>query len=250
MKPEELEAQRRGIVETANIKGDRHCRPLPHPYVSIDIETTGLDPEVCQVIEFGAVLEDWITPIEQLPRFHRYVVHDRIIGEPFALAMNAEILRRIANREEGYLYATPAQLAAEFDIWLQMNQVIKEPSQAFTAAGKNFASFDLQFLRRIPAFKHIKIHHRSIDPAMLYWRPETDIGLPSSKTCKDRAGVPGDVIHTAIEDAIDVIQTVRAAYPIVKRTIAETPGGGYYHPVYGPPYLANGRTENVDYDND
>lgn len=208
--PEEIAAQRAGIVASSNIKGERNAMPLPHPYVSIDIETTGLDPEWCQVIEFGAVLEDWVTPVENLPRFHRYVVHDQIVGEPYALAMNAEILRRIATGEKGYLYVKPSQLGGEFQSWLMQNRVIVESSQAFIAAGKNFASFDRQFLRRIPSFRYVKIHHRSIDPAMLFWNPTIDAEPPSTKTCMERAGIAGEVAHTAVEDAIAVIKMVRA----------------------------------------
>ena len=45
------------------------------PYVSIDIETTGLDPETCQTLEIGAVFDNWTLPIRELPTFHCYVVH-------------------------------------------------------------------------------------------------------------------------------------------------------------------------------
>ena len=39
-------------------------------YISIDLETTGLSSETCEVIEFGAVLDDLTTlqPIESLPK--------------------------------------------------------------------------------------------------------------------------------------------------------------------------------------
>ena len=46
-------------------------------YVSIDIETTGLDPETCQTIQIGAGIEDTNNPlpIEDLPRFKCLVEH-------------------------------------------------------------------------------------------------------------------------------------------------------------------------------
>ena len=52
------------------------------PYVSIDIETTGLDPETCQILEIGAVFDNWTLPIRDLPTFHCYVVHKQIVGSP------------------------------------------------------------------------------------------------------------------------------------------------------------------------
>ena len=41
--------------------------------VSIDLETSGLDPETRQIWEFGAIL-DKPGPIEKCPRFHRHIL--------------------------------------------------------------------------------------------------------------------------------------------------------------------------------
>ena len=59
-------------------------------YVSIDIETTGLDPETCQILEIGAVWDDWTKPIDELPVYHRLVVHKEYRGSAYALALNAD----------------------------------------------------------------------------------------------------------------------------------------------------------------
>ena len=80
------------------------------------------------------------------------------------------------------------------------------------AAGKNFASFDLQFLNQLPGFrKFIRFKHRFLDPAMLWWDPDLDDGPPDTKTCMERAGLAGEVAHTAIEDALVVVKLIRAA---------------------------------------
>jgi len=52
-------------------------------YVSIDIEATGLDHTYCQMIEFGAVLDDLRhqRPLDELPQFHCYVLRDKYVGE-------------------------------------------------------------------------------------------------------------------------------------------------------------------------
>ena len=52
------------------------------PYVLIDIETTGINPDVCQILEIGAIYDDGTKPIDTLPIFHRYVCHNTYIGEP------------------------------------------------------------------------------------------------------------------------------------------------------------------------
>lgn len=79
-------------------------------------------------------------------------------------------------------------------------------------AGKNFASFDDKFLRMLPHFdEHIKYVHRVIDPAMLYWNPMVDQRPPDTKTCMERAGLKGEVTHTALGDALVVAKLIRIA---------------------------------------
>lgn len=176
-------------------------------YVSVDIETTGLDPDTCQVIEFGAVLETG----SELPSFHAYIVHPLYQGEPYALSMHPTIFRRIATREPGFLYLRPEELGPRFAYWLQEQGL--PPGKSIQAAGKNFGSFDLQFLKRIHRFEEfVRIAHRSYDPAMLYFQPGVDSKLPDMKTCMQRAGIEGEVTHTAVEDARLVVQLLRKAW--------------------------------------
>lgn len=217
--PAEIEAQRAGYANYT--PGPRNCMPMRTPYVSIDIETTGLDPTCCQVIEFGAVIDNWVTPVEELPRFHCYVLHNTITGQPFALQMNAAILKKLATVERAMhatrcyrdendaLFLRPRAICGMLHGWLQDNGI--DSKKAMLAAGKNFASFDRPFLNALPGWD-IPFYHRVIDPAMLFWRPDVDEAPPSSKACMERAGIPGEVAHTAVEDAIAVIKMVRAAF--------------------------------------
>ncbi len=189
-------------------------------YVSIDIETTGLNPENCQILEIGAVIDDGTTPIEDCPTFHCYVEHGLILGEPFAVSMHATILRRIATRGEGYTYLSVWDVATRFRDFLKENGIDPE-NEKIIVAGKNYASFDARFLSKLTGWnKHIKTHHRILDPAAMYWQPETDgVELPDTKTCMKRAGIDGEVAHTAVEDAQVVVRLIRhviaARRPIV-----------------------------------
>lgn len=183
-------------------------------YVSIDIETTGLNPETCQVLELGAVIENSKLPIDLLPRFHCYILHPHTKGEPYALAMNQKILYRIATREAGYNYLTTAEVGPAFAKWLTDNDV--DP-QHVLAAGKNFAGFDLQFLKKLntdffqtPFSDHVHFKHRVIDPGSMFLIPG-DQEPPNTKLCMERAGIGGEVAHTALEDAEVVVELVRYA---------------------------------------
>jgi oligoribonuclease len=186
-------------------------------FVSIDIETTGLNP-TCQVLEVGAVLDDTCspeTPVEQLPQFHAYVLRDSIAGEPYALAMHSAILKRIANpaAEENkcYRFLKPSEIGPAFTKWLADNGVTGK----VVAAGKNFAGFDKQFLGNLPGFDVGIFSHRSIDPAVMFWNPQKDADLPSSKVCMERASLAGEVAHTALEDAVMVVKLVRKANALI-----------------------------------
>jgi hypothetical protein len=195
------------------LKSDNPCWT---PYVSIDLETTGTDEIYCQILEFGAVIDDWHTPIDELPRFHKYIrPHDEIdgqsyiYGQPYALALNHEIIRKLASGDPAVNAETCTEeaLGAHFAAWLQSHHI--NPLKV-TAAGKNFSSFDCQFLKQVHGFTdEVRLYHRAIDPAVFYWRPDIDDKLPDTKTCLERAGLDGHVAHTAVEDCISMIQLIR-----------------------------------------
>lgn len=193
-------------------------QPVPTKFVSIDIETTGLDTEKCQIIEIGAVIDDWLDPIHQPPTFHCYVKQHMYVGEPYAMSMHSEIFRRIATQEDGYNYWYPSEAAGQLGRWMEENGAYQidptKPDREARAvvAGKNFGTFDDRFLRRLPHFDEwVKYHHRLIDPAMLFWNPLTDTVPPSLKVCMERAGLEGEVAHTALDDALVVAKLIHIA---------------------------------------
>jgi DNA polymerase III epsilon subunit-like protein len=96
-------------------------------YVSIDLETTGLDPNACQVIEFAAVIEDTLNPLpyEELPKFSKLVLHDSVQGELYAVNMNAAIFKELNDAKEGDgSYCEVDELYGEFEKFLTEHNVI------------------------------------------------------------------------------------------------------------------------------
>ncbi len=182
-------------------------------YVSIDIETLGLDPEWCDTIEFGAVIDNLTSPLEELPRFHCYITRpgNKYRGEPYAMAMHSKILYRIANREHGFIY-TPFDLLDEvFASWLEEHEILDkddDSKKSISIAGKNFATFDLNFLKKMGFGKRTKYKHRVIDPGSMFLEAD-DSMVPGLQDCMARAGVEKPVEHTAVEDALDVIKCIR-----------------------------------------
>lgn len=132
-------------------------------YASVDLETTGLDPQGSQVLEFACILDNHESPMHKLPKFRRVIRWQQIIGEPDALVMNAGLIKEIARQNK--LYAkladhkelTPEEdseinpefvdvpdLIAEF--WQFLRDHAWDGSSSITFAGKNFSGFDKEFL--------------------------------------------------------------------------------------------------------
>ena len=67
-------------------------------YISIDIETTGLDPENNDILSIGAIVEDSNNPLpfDQCPKFHVAIIREQLTGSPFALNLNKELIESIS----------------------------------------------------------------------------------------------------------------------------------------------------------
>lgn len=192
-------------------------------YVSIDIETTSLNPETGQIIQFAAIIEDLEKklPFEECPKFEVILEHPNYKGEAYPLFMHSAIFKKLGDnakktkKEKEDLGIIPAEeLGERFLLFLQMNGY--KLTDTINVAGKNFGMFDMNFLRNHNCdfgrvFTDIvKVSHRVIDPAILFFDPKVDDRLPNLEECKKRANITNTTIaHTALEDAWDVIQVVR-----------------------------------------
>ena len=201
-------------------------------YLSIDIETTGLDPKTCQILQIGIILEDTnqILPFRKIPKLNLIIRHERISGSIKAISMNSKLISSIDDyndfkNEEERESLSKSLYNARFirleEVILHITNFLKingyksnEYSRlTINVAGKNFGTFDKLFLEEIPGWKErIQIRSRILDPAILYVDWEEDASLPSLNECKERAGIFENVSHNAIEDAWDVIQTLRKFY--------------------------------------
>lgn len=186
-------------------------------YVSIDIESTGLDPEHDQILEFGAVIDDLHSPIDALPRFRAVLDWDRVSGQPFALQMNARVLKEMCDlqkeRSQGgkpKALVKPDSLGFAFRSFLEQNGYERGKGDRVdvVCAGKNFGGFDRLFLDGLRWQRWISPHRRVLDPTSMFATAQDDLP-PSLDECLRRAGFDKTVDHTAIGDALDVIRCIR-----------------------------------------
>ena len=223
-------------------------------YISIDIETTGLDPEKNKVISIAAIIEDTENklPFDQCPKLNLAILQNELIGSARAITINKQLIseiadyqdadietRKLIDSESEYKFVREDDIAKEFYWWLDENgfgygfgggdfggshiiivdgktkPVINGTTRPITinVAGKNFATFDMLFLKQLPWWqKLIKIRQRVLDPAILMVDWKNDSSLPNLKQCKERGGIEGIVTHNALEDAWDVIEVMRKFY--------------------------------------
>jgi hypothetical protein len=206
-------------------------------YVSIDIETSGLNHDMNHVLSIGAIIEDTTKklPYEELPKFNVIVLQNNIQGSPRAITMNKEIIsmmgeylegtdevRNVLNKNSGYQFFEEDEVVKEFYYFLINNGYgdgstpsINGQTKPITlnVAGKNFGTFDKLFLQELPWWqKLIRTRQRVLDPAILCVDWVNDTSLPSLTVCKERMNVEGIVTHNALEDAWDVIEILRKFY--------------------------------------
>src|SRR5262245_41945309 len=100
-------------------------------YVSIDLETTGLDPSYCQILEICLIEDDLVSmkPLNQLRKLHLGIRHPILKGEAIAFAMNIDLIERM---DKGTAYCEvidPEWLEQRVKNWVGESRA--------NAAGKN-----------------------------------------------------------------------------------------------------------------
>ena len=184
-------------------------------YVSLDIETSSLTPDPENVISLAMVIDDLVTPIDQLPRLHILFKQELQDTDDYAMAMNSKLL-----------YARASNAAMEKFPELCLTHVVRDWSHAsdlihqflhgivgldrLPLAGKNVMGFDYQFL---PQEVKRWFAHRSLDPGSMYALP-TDKRPPDTSECCRRAGIDDTVTHNALDDALQVIALIRKHWGI------------------------------------
>ena len=164
-------------------------------YISLDIETTGLDPEICQILSIGAVIEDTLNqlPFEELPKFHAVIKRENVSGSIFALNMNRDLIQAMKDHSEARTDEAKKLVEESFGAKFYHEDEVVEALYQFcyrnglvdldpnwltrqvkviggiaypilgsnmvktylNCAGKNFAGFDKKFLEKLPRWKQV-----------------------------------------------------------------------------------------------
>lgn len=180
-------------------------------YVSIDIETTGIDDK-SHILQISAVYDDLKSPISQLktidlPIKYKVLTH----CEPYAMGMNADLLKKMMSKD--FKTYTPTEATTELLNFLESVRELNDKGnkRKVVLAGKNVASFDIPKLRNfltgesVNTFDNI-IHYKTLDVGSLYFDVfKENVSLSEINKLTNRAAVS----HNALDDAFDVVYAVR-----------------------------------------
>ena len=164
-------------------------------YISIDVETTGLDTENDQVLSIAAIIEDSNNPLpfQDIPKIHIAIKRESISGSMFAINMNRELIKKIVHYQTakdqdekndlvqmtGMIFLDESEVVEALYQFCYINGLVEldpdyltktskvvngvrypmltssMPKVHITCAGKNFGTFDKLFLEKLPRWKQV-----------------------------------------------------------------------------------------------
>jgi DNA polymerase III epsilon subunit-like protein len=178
-------------------------------YFSLDIETTGLDPNKHSILEIGVVFDDLANPNHDIydinNQFRALINPNDIVYNTFAMKMNLNLIEEINNAN--FKYPNDSEACKSLADWLLLKRYIG--GGEFVFAGKNCATFDLPFIQsKYGDFRAITKYKYVLDPAILYMKKD-DEKVPNTALCSERAGIVNKNPHSAISDAIEICELIR-----------------------------------------
>lgn len=157
--------------------------------IALDLETTGLETGLDQILQVGMLCFDAGTG-EVVGEYETLVRSEcgRYAGNPFALQMNAGLLKRLADGEGIERAALRNALHKQLNDWGFYED---RPH----AVGFNVAAHDIAFLKQLG--KSL-FHHRAIECGTLLM---SEFGRHTPMSSKEWCATDGkDVEHTALAD--------------------------------------------------
>lgn len=182
--------------------------------LSLDVETTGLDPAIHGIIQLGGVLFESTAPVGQsLKMVEIDLQFDGLVWDSFCLNLHKDWIAKNSTPEaKANLFLRERALD-----WFLVNVDCGGDDQ-LVITGKN-PWFDIGFCRALP--NTLFSRQRRIylcDPANWFVH-SSDAKMPSLPRCKERAMSEGcgvfqtaDVKHTALADAWDAMILVQWAF--------------------------------------
>lgn len=186
-----------------------------YPYLSVDIETSGLPDENPEILQLAATFDDLRSDFDSLLRFNCIIDPGPILtGNLYALSLNNWILKEILKHRQGKYTKIPVlsleQAISDFTWFVDRCKRYAglKAKTRLTLAGKNAAGFDVPILKEngFDELINKNFTHRVLDPGSLYL-PQFG-KVPNLDEISEFCGL-GKVTHDAQDDADRVVEVIR-----------------------------------------
>lgn len=205
----------------------------------IDFETTGLDVQTCQVLQFACMVLDtddpWVDNIEQsgivsLLFAYPFICYGR--KDLSALPVNIHYANKLTGKSPLASYDQVIECVSNDDktnddlVSYAMSQVLGELDyeSPIVLGGKNVEKFDAPIFGRL--MPHYKVARRCVDPTYFFVDYRTGGNLPSLSVIVTRLKDFGHYCYSANahDAAVDVYHTGMAIWEMARRSFPSTNG--------------------------
>lgn len=198
----------------------------------VDWETTGVDVETLQPLQFAIMYLDTKAPfpesVEMADLQSWYILHDRVCFDRKGLPagwMNAHYFRKVSGAEEMEEFEQTVVFEKEGMEFLSRDVagfmrahlgVLDDVIVTVNIGGKNAARFDVPIMEKFLKLEGIRLRKRVIDPSVFYVDWEKDDCLPDlhniiGKLAASRFPIVLDKAHNAVYDVWNTALAIHAA---------------------------------------
>ena len=173
-------------------------------YVSLDLETTALEPGNGSILSIAMIVVDTEvvtkdTPLKELPSLHLLIGDANLFGEAYALNMNSKLIESIVKEGEGF--------NGEYVFWEDVEDRIKsfliehfDELKGINILGKN-VGFDLEWLHSEFPNMSKWWHYTPLEVGSMVFNPIIHEKNPSLRACLEMFGLVNPHPHCALHDA-------------------------------------------------
>lgn len=189
-------------------------------FIAIDTRYGHINPVKGTLLEMAAVIADTeavTDPIDVLPTYHAYLMHEQYSVQPFVPILYQDTFNAIQRNsdpnDEFAYFIHPESLASNFYGWLMRGEFGYTKGSSITFAGQNYGMREFRSLISNSHGWELLIPHSigQLDYRMLYVE-DSDESLPSREECRKRAGFKDSSLKTCLESARELVLLLQTGF--------------------------------------
>jgi len=182
-------------------------------FLSLSLETTGLDCNKNNLLEIGMIVHNTDEPksYEDSKKTRFWIDSEFYKGAPYALVDNVEIFKQICDlrKENSRRLVKPDDAITRIMTFLRIhfaeNGVF---NQQIMVVSKN-PILDSDFLSKLKSFENLPFQPKYLNPCSFFLNFEEDNGIPGLAKAKERAGLTNPTVRNTLLVAWDMIELIK-----------------------------------------